>query len=84
MQIAVDATDAFKLTARTRYRSMNAASFGGTTDSFVVTDLLGSYALNDTIEIYGRLVNLFDEDYQYEWGSSTYDRSAFAGFRVRY
>jgi vitamin B12 transporter len=45
-------------------------------------DLLGSYALSDAIEIYGRLVNLFDKEYQYEWGSSTYDRSAFAGFRV--
>jgi vitamin B12 transporter len=82
MQFAIDATSEFKLTARTRYRSMNAASFGGTTDSFVAMDLLGSYALTDTIEIYGRLVNVFDKEYQYEWGSSTYDRSAFAGFRV--
>jgi vitamin B12 transporter len=84
MQFAIDATSELKLTARARYRSMNAASFGGATDSFVVMDLLGSYSLSDTIEVYGRLVNLFDEDYQYEWGSSTYDRSAFAGVRVRY
>jgi vitamin B12 transporter len=84
MKFAIDATSELKLTARARYRSANAASFGGTTDSFVVMDLLASYAVNDTVEIYGRLVNLFDEDYQYEWGSSTYDRSAFAGVRVRY
>jgi vitamin B12 transporter len=84
MKFAIDATSELKLTARARYRSANAASFGGTTDSFVVMDLLASYAVNNTVEIYGRLVNLFDEDYQYEWGSSTYDRSAFAGVRVRY
>jgi vitamin B12 transporter len=84
MQFSIDATSELNLTARDSYRSLNAASFGGTTDSFFVMDLLGSYALSDTIEIYGRLVNLFDEDYQYEWGSSTYDRSAFAGVRVRY
>lgn len=83
-QFTVDATNRLKLTARARYRSTNAASFGGVTDSFVVMDLLGRYALSDTMEVYARIVNLFDEDYQYEWGSSTYDRSAFAGVRVRY
>jgi vitamin B12 transporter len=83
-QISMDATSELTLTARARYRSMNAASFGGTTDSFVVMDLLGSYAFNDTLTIYGRIANLFDKDYQYEWGSSTWDRSAFAGVHVRY
>jgi vitamin B12 transporter len=83
-QLTIDATSEITLTARARYRGMNAASFGGLTDSFVVFDLLGSYALNDTMEIYARIVNLFDQDYQYEWGSSTYDRSGFAGIRFRY
>ena len=63
---------------------MNAASFGGITESFVTVDFLGSYDFSDKIEIYARVVNLFDESYQYEWGSSTYDRSGFAGVRVRY
>jgi vitamin B12 transporter len=63
---------------------MNAASFGGVTESFVVVDFLGSYRVSDKLEVYGRIVNLFDEDYQYEWGSSTYDRSVFAGVRLRH
>jgi len=83
-QFSVGATDRLQLSARARYRSMNAASFGGVTNSFVVMDLLGSYEFSDSIEIYGRIVNLSDEEYQYEWGSSTYDRSAFAGVRLRY
>jgi vitamin B12 transporter len=83
-RLTVDATDRLKLSARARYRSANAASFGGVTAGFVVVDLLGSYDLNDGIELYGRIVNLFDEDYEYEWGSSTYDLSAFVGIRLRY
>ena len=83
-KLTVDASDRLQLTARARYRSLNAASFGGFTESFVTVDFLGSYDVSDSIEIYARIVNLFDESYQYEWGSSTYDRSAFAGVRVRY
>jgi len=77
-------TDRLSLTARTRFRSENAASFGGTTASFVVWDLLGRYELSERLELFGRVVNLTDEDYQYEWGLSTYDRSVFAGVRLRY
>ena len=77
-------TDRLSLTARTRFRSENAASFGGTTASFVVWDLLGRYELSERLELFGRIVNLLDEDYQYEWGMNTYDRSVFAGVRLRY
>jgi len=81
--LGIDATARLGLTARTRYRSMNAASFGGVTESFVVADFLGSYRINDKLEVYGRIVNLFDELYQYEWGTSTVDRSVFVGVRLR-
>lgn len=81
-QISFDVSERVALSARARFRSRNAASFGGVTDSFVVADVLGSYELNERLEVYGRIVNVFDEDYQYEWGSSTYDRSLFAGVRV--
>jgi len=83
-RVTIAATPRLSLTTRVRYRSMNAASFGGTTNSFVVVDLLGSFEFSDDIELYARIVNLFDEDYEYEWGSSTYDLSAFAGVRMRY
>jgi vitamin B12 transporter len=83
-QLTFRPSEPFSLTARGRYRSMNAASFGGSTSSFVVWDLLGRFELSEKLEIFGRVVNLFDEDYQYEWGMSTYDRSVFAGLRLRY
>lgn len=82
-QLSIDVSEGVRLTARARYRSMNAASFGGVTDSFVVVDFLGSYQVSQQLEVYARVVNLLDEDYQYEWGSSTYDRSVFAGVRLR-
>lgn len=83
-RLSLQATDRLGLGARARYRSRNAASFGGETPGFVVVDLLGNFELGERIEIYGRIVNLFDRDYEYEWGSSTYGRSVFAGIRLRY
>jgi vitamin B12 transporter len=83
-RLSFAASDRLHLTARARYRSENGASFGGTANSFVTVDLLAGYELNRALEVYGRIVNLFDQDYQYEWGSSTYDRSIFAGVRMRY
>ena len=83
-RLNVAATERLSLTARARYRSRNAASFGGITGSFVTVDLLSSYDISERLEFFARIVNLFDRDYQYEWGSSTYDRSAFAGVRMRY
>lgn len=83
-QLTARPGERLSLTARARYRSENAASFGGITAGFVVWDLLGSFELSERLEVFGRLVNLFDEDYQYEWGMSTYDRSVYAGLRLRY
>ena len=83
-QLTARATERLRLTARARYRSRNAATFGGETASFVVWDLLGRYDLSERIEVFGRIVNLFDADYQYEWGMNAYDRSVFAGVRLQY
>jgi vitamin B12 transporter len=83
-RLSIAATAALDLSVRARYRSLNEASFGGATDSFVVVDLLGRFAVSERIEVYGRIVNLFDEDYQLSWGYNTLDRSAFAGVRLRY
>ena len=69
---------------RARYRSENRtveASFGKTQNS-VSFDLLGQYKVWDGVELYGRVINLLDADYQYNYGFSTYDRSAFFGVRL--
>jgi len=74
----------WQATLRARYRSDNESSYGGATDSYVVFDLLGSYRINDTFEVYGRVVNLLDEDYQISWGEQTQERSAFVGVRASF
>ena len=44
---------------------VDGASYGlaNTTDSYTVTRAYGSYELNESITLFGRVENLFDEDY---------------------
>ena len=69
-------------TARARYRGRNAASYGGVTDGYQVVDLLGSLDLTDKVQLYGRVVNLFDANYQVSFGQNPLGRSLYAGLRV--
>ena len=48
------------------------------------TDLSASFALRPTIELYGRIENLFDEDYQEVLGYYTAGRAAYVGIRVNF
>jgi len=57
---------------------------GETVPSWTRVDLRASYALTDTVELYGRIDNLFDEDYQQIFGYGTPGTSAFAGIRARF
>lgn len=76
--------EGWQVTARARYRSKNAASYGGTTGDFAVVDLLGAYRLNPTFELFGRVENLFDTDYAVVFGERTLGRSAYAGVRAAF
>ncbi|SIN64332.1 vitamin B12 transporter [Parasphingorhabdus marina DSM 22363] len=51
---------------------------------YVVVDLRAAMPVTDNIEIYGRVDNLLDEDYETIFRYGTPGRSAFAGVRVRY
>lgn len=82
--VTVTPVDRLSLTARARYRSRNAASFGGITAPFAVVDLLASYGITDRIEVYGRVTNLFDKEYQMTFGTNALNRAAYGGVRVRY
>lgn len=77
-------TDRLDITTRLRYRSDNASSFGGRTAGFVTVDLLGNYDLNDRIELYGRLVNGLDHQYQLSYGRNELNRSLYLGLRARF
>ena len=53
-------------------------------DSWTRIDLNGSYDFNDTVELFARIENLLDEDYQQVLGYGTPDRSGYVGVRLRY
>ncbi|NHK26482.1 TonB-dependent receptor [Parvularcula flava] len=55
----------------------------GPVDGWTRVDLNGSYDLSETLELYGRVENLFDADYQQLLGYGTPGLSGSAGIRVR-
>jgi vitamin B12 transporter len=71
-------------TARVRYRDGDASGFGGVTHPYAVADLLGSFRITERVEIYGRLVNLFNKQYQMTYGTNTLGLSAYGGVRVSF
>jgi vitamin B12 transporter len=52
-------------------------------DDYEVLDLSARFALNDTVELFGRVQNAADETYQELRGYNTAGRSAYAGIRLR-
>ncbi|WP_150084346.1 TonB-dependent receptor plug domain-containing protein [Prosthecochloris aestuarii] len=53
-------------------------------DSYFLVNLSGSCQLTDSIALYGRVDNLFDEDYEDAWRYATPGRSAYAGIKLIY
>lgn len=51
---------------------------------FQVLDFSGTYALNDSLQLYARVENVFGENYQEVRGYNTADRAAYVGFRLSY
>ncbi|MDP3174891.1 MAG: TonB-dependent receptor [Phenylobacterium sp.] len=51
---------------------------------YVVVDLRATYPIREGLEVYGRVENLFDEDYQTILNFGTPDRGAFVGLRARF
>ena len=52
-------------------------------DSYVVVDVAASYSLTPRIALYGRIDNLFDEDYANVFGFRSPARGAHAGVRMQ-
>jgi vitamin B12 transporter len=55
----------------------------GTVDSWTRADLSASYQLSKNIEVFARIENLFDEDYQQIFGYGTPERSGYIGARYQ-
>ena len=57
---------------------------GGVAHAYIVVNLYGSYRVNENVELFARVENLFDEQYQELAGCNSADASAFGGVRVNY
>lgn len=55
-----------------------------TLDDYVLVNIGGSFKVNETVEVYGRVENLFDERYEEVFGFNTQGRTAFAGIKARF
>lgn len=53
-------------------------------DAYTLVDLRASYPINDTLEVYGRVENAFDEDYQTVLNYGAPGQGVFGGVRVRF
>lgn len=51
---------------------------------FEVLDLTANLRLNEALQLYGRIENALDEDYQEVFGYHTPGRAAYVGFRLNY
>lgn len=52
--------------------------------NYVTVDLAAQYALTDTVQLTGRIVNLFDEEYSDVWGYASRGRTAYVGLRAAF
>jgi vitamin B12 transporter len=53
-------------------------------DEYLLVDLRASYQASDSLEIYGRVENLFDEQYETTRFYGTLGRGVYAGFRAEF
>ena len=53
-------------------------------EAYSLVDLRASYPLNDHLEVYGRIENVLDEDYQTVLNYGTPGRGLFGGVRIRF
>ena len=56
----------------------------GQLPGYFLLNMTASYKLSDTVELYGRIDNLFDGYYEEAWGYATPGRSAYAGIKVTF
>lgn len=74
----------FSGTVLVRYNGEEPDRGGQEVDSWTRVDLTGAYEFSETIELFGRIENLFDEEYQQIIGYGTPDLTGSIGIRLRY
>ena len=84
VSLTLDPDGPFSGAVLVQYNGEEANTDGSDLASWTRVDLTGSYDLNETIELYGRIENLFDEEYQKILGYGTPGLSGSVGLRLRY
>ncbi|TNE63882.1 MAG: TonB-dependent receptor [Alphaproteobacteria bacterium] len=79
-----DFTKALSAQASVTYNSNQIDSNAAIIDGWTRFDVRTAYKLNDTFELYARVDNLFDADYQVISGYGTPGRSLYAGIRSNF
>ncbi|WP_168190257.1 TonB-dependent receptor plug domain-containing protein [Luteithermobacter gelatinilyticus] len=80
-QMDWQATDRLGINLAATYNGEENDRGGQIISSWLRIDLRARYRLQDHIEIFGRIDNLFDKEYQQVLGYGTPDRSVYAGIR---
>ncbi|MEL6324939.1 MAG: TonB-dependent receptor, partial [Pseudomonadota bacterium] len=80
----VDPDGPFSGSVLVRYNGEEPNNATTEVDSWTRVDLAGSYDVSETVEVFGRIENLFDEEYQQILGYGTPDLSGYLGIRLRY
>jgi vitamin B12 transporter len=88
LNLAADWTpiERLKLGADVRLASDSLDGFGGATrlDGYVLLGVRAAFEISDQIELYGRVENAGDADYQTVAGYNAYGRNAHFGLRARF
>ncbi|MDA1043801.1 MAG: TonB-dependent receptor [Verrucomicrobia bacterium] len=79
--LGVQATEAMELTLYGVYVGSRKDIFDVTLEEYFLFNLAASYEVSEALELYVRVENLLDEDYQQIDGFGTAGAAAYAGFR---
>ncbi len=80
-EIRWQAIPALNLALSMTYNGKESDTWTPGTDGWTRFDLRTAYTISDNIELYARVDNLFDKEYQQVYGYGTPDRSFHAGIR---
>ena len=67
-------------TATWSYDNGTSSYLGG----YLVWDFGASYAVNETVSVYGRIENIADKTYETKGGYATGGRAGFVGLRAKF
>lgn len=81
--VSLNPTDRLSGTIRAQYNDTEQDA-NGVVDDWIRVDLAARYDVTDLIEVFGRVENLFDEDYQQVLGFGTSDLSGHVGVRLNF